>query len=85
MGTACTACTNEGAEGCYRVDTQGPQIEVDAAELNGRVEGGKAPVEDEEHVNGGSGRSFSGPITLPNGAVYSGSWKDGIRDGLGNQ
>jgi hypothetical protein len=30
-------------------------------------------------------RMKQGPITLPSGAVYSGEWRGGMRDGEGTQ
>jgi len=31
------------------------------------------------------GRVTRGPVTLKNGAIYTGNWLNGVRDGLGSQ
>jgi hypothetical protein len=41
-----------------------------------------APQEGEEVDE--EGRVTRGPITLKNGAVYTGQWQNGIRDGYGS-
>ena len=47
-------------------------------------QGSHMGVQEGEEVDE-NGRVIRGPCTLKNGAVYSGQWLNGIRDGYGSQ
>jgi len=45
---------------------------------------GQYGVQEGEQVDQ-DGRVTRGPVTLKNGAIYTGNWLNGVRDGLGSQ
>lgn len=50
---------------------------------SGAVAGGQFAQEGEQMDD--NGRITRGPVTLKNGAVYTGQWLNGVRDGFGSQ
>ena len=45
---------------------------------------GQFPILEGEEVDE-NGRVTRGPVTLKNGAIYTGQWLNGVRDGFGSQ
>lgn len=50
---------------------------------SGNIGGGQFAQEGEQMDD--DGRITRGPVTLKNGAVYTGQWLNGVRDGFGSQ